>query len=355
MEIQTPVAAPAATPPPAPSAPPTRGQAVADLIAKAESGLFGKPDDAGKPVEGAAAGQTDATPAATPPLPSTPQAPATEAVIAAEESASALIRLKIEIIDSKKELQAQRAAWMKEQADARTRTEAMERAYAEWERDPAGFAQSHGGKRSPMDLARDLYIESADIEKLPAEHQAGIKAERELMRLRRAQEKMAAELAQTQNEHRLAMYRSQLSAGMMSLDDKTPLVRSLAASNPQLLLHQLESLAGDIAVKRPDLGPQSTLQLALILEPQIAEQLEATHTQFADFFKRKYGAAPPPSVAAAAAAAAPAKHAAPAAPVPSKAEAGITRDMTSVTPARSGKLSVSERIEMAAKALDGRA
>src|SRR5215831_5674161 len=326
-------AAPAATPTPTPT--PTRSHVVSSLIDAAAKSF--------QPVEGAAAPASAATPEQAPPLPSTPNAPATEAALAAEDTASALIRQKNQLADARKALDVERSKWRQEQAEHTARIQAMEKAFQDFEADPAAFAKAHGTKRSLFDLARDLYIEDAQIDKLPPEQAAPIKAERELMRLRREQEKMMAELQRTQMEQRLSMYRGQLSAGLSSLGDSTPLVKALAATNPGMVVAQMEHIAGELALKRPELGPQTAGQLAQILEPQLHKQLEDTSEQFKFFFEKKFKAVPPANPAAAAV---------------SKTQAAapsLSKDLTPATPARSGKLSLEERIALAARALDGQA
>jgi hypothetical protein len=298
---------------------------------------------------------TDAAPAASdatserPALPSTPEAPATEAVLAKEESASTIIRQRNELADARKALDAERAHWRKEQAEHKARMEAMERAFSDFEADPAAFAKAKGGKRTLIDLARDLYIEDAEIDKLPPEQAAPLKAERELMRLRREQQKMHVELEATRQEHRLAMYRGQLSAGLAGLGDETPLVKALAATDPQMVVAQMERVAGELAQRRPDLGIQSAGQLATILEPQLLRQLEDTATRFKGFFEKKFTGGAPAAAPTSAAKAAP-KPDAKAPP-----EKTLSRDLQAATPARTGKLSASERMALAVKALEGQA
>jgi len=297
---------------------------------------------------------TDAAPAAPdatdarPALPSTPEAPATEAVLAKEESASTIIRQRNELADARKALDAERAHWRKEQAEHKTRMEAMERAFSDFEADPAAFAKAKGGKRTLIELARDLYIEDAEIDKLPPEQAAPLKAEREMMRMRREQQKMQAELEATRQEHRLAMYRGQLSAGLAGLGDETPLVKALAATDPQMVVAQMERVAGELAQCRPDLGIQSAGQLATLLEPQLLRQLEDTATRFKGFFEKKFTGASAP----AAKAAPKSESKAPEGKAPEKT---LSRDLQAATPARTGKLTASERMALAVKALEGQA
>src|SRR5262245_28079273 len=338
-ESIAPVPAAASPAPAAAPVPLSRAAAVQGMIDAAAKSFA--------PVEAAASAPDDATPSTPAPLPSTPDAPATQAALEATDSASALIRQKHELADARKALIAERAAWSKEQAEHKQRLAQMERAFQDFERDPAGFVKAGGGKRSLMEYARDLYIEDAEIDKLPPEQAAPLKAERELMRLRREQAKMQAELAQTNAEHRLALYRTQLSAGLSSLGDDTPLVRALAANDPQMVVAQMERMAMDLAVKRPDLGAQTSAQLAALLEPQLLKQLEDTSSRFKNYFERKFGT---PIAPAPAAAVPPTPAAAPKKP----AEPTLSRDLQASTPARSGALSLTERMAKAALALDGK-
>src|SRR5262252_4071526 len=299
-------------PTPAPAPTPTPETAVARMERAAQA--FSQPATDAAP---AAPDATDARPA----LPSTPEAPATEAVLAKEESASTIIRQRNELADARKALDAERAHWRKEQAEHKTRMEAM---------------------------ARDLYIEDAEIDKLPPEQAAPLKAEREMMRMRREQQKMQAELEATRQEHRLAMYRGQLSAGLAGLGDETPLVKALAATDPQMVVAQMERVAGELAQCRPDLGIQSAGQLATLLEPQLLRQLEDTATRFKGFFEKKFTGASAP-------AAKDAPKSESKAPEGKAPEKTLSRDLQAATPARTGKLTASERMALAVKALEGQA
>ena len=326
-------------------APPSRAATVAGLLAKAAD-AFTTPSsppatDATPTTPGSDTSPTSSA------LPSTPEAPATAAVLEREETASALIRQKHELATARKALEAERGKWRQEQAEQARRVEQMERAFAAFEADPVAFAKAHGGKRSLVDLARDLYIEDGEIDKLPPEQAAPLKAERELMRLRREQQKMQAELSATQQEQRLAVYRGQLAAGLAQVGEGTPLVRALAASDPQMVLAQMERMAGEIAVSRPELGVQSAAQLATLLEPHLAKQLEDTSTRFKDWFTKKFQVAAP--------VAAPTTEKKPAPPAAKvAADKTLSRDLTPATPARSGKLSLAERLALATSAFDGR-
>lgn len=318
--------------PSAPAGPPSR----AEIIARATEALTPPAPDAAP----ASSPATEAKPA----LPSTPEAPATEAVLAQEESRSALIRQRNELLDARKALDAERASWRKEQAQAKAQAEAMARALADFEADPAAFAKLRGdGKRSLMDLARDLYIEDAEIDKLPPEQAAPLKAERELMRMRREQTKMQAQIEASRQENRLALYRGQLAAGLSQLGDDTPLVKALAASDAGMVVTQLERVAGQLAQKRPELGLQTASQLASLLEPELAKQLEDTSTRFKDWFGKRFAQAAPAQQAVATGAA------------KKSEDKTLSRDLTSATPARSGKLTAGERLELAKRTLEGRA
>src|SRR5262249_4117115 len=259
----------------------------------------------------------------------TPEAPANDAVLEQHDTAAALIRQKNELADARKALDAQRAKWIQEQAEHKARVEAMERAFQDFERDPVAFAKARAGKRSLVDLARELYIADAELDKLPPEQAMQIRAERELHDLRRQQARMQSKLQAKQAEHRVAMYRSQLATGLAQLGDATPLVKTLAASDPQLVLQQLEAMAGELAVKRPELGAQTAAQLAIMLEPQLQHQLEETSKRFKTFFEKRFPGASPAS--AAAAAVIPASP-----PVIAKpslaAEPTLSRDLTPTTP-----------------------
>lgn len=336
MEPTTPGQAPAAVAPtPAqPATPPA--PTTADLIAAATKALSG-PETA----EAAPAPAEDPTSPAAPALPSTPEAPATAAALAESETHSTLIRQRNEIADARRAFEAERTKWKTEQAEHVARTAAMERAFAEFERDPAAFAKSRSTKRPLMEIARDLYLEDAELDKLPAEQAAPLRAQREMQQLRRQQAELQQQVQQAQVQQQLAVYRSQLTTGLGEVTEATPLVKELAAKQPARLVQLMESMALDLAVKMPGIGLQSAAQLAARLEPSLAAEM----SPFEGYYERKYKVAPAPAPVVAPAAA----------PRPVAAPPTVSPAVTRTTPASVKPMTDRERIAAATRAFEGQA
>ena len=293
-----------------------------------------------EPVAAAPASQEVATPAETPAQPAAPEgAPP-------EPTASQLIQRRNEIAAAKKALEAQQEKWRAEMPSMRDkiRAEVAAELRAAYDADPVAFSKAIESKRDLIEVARELYLAKADLSQLPPEQMAQIKAQQELQQLRRDQQRMQAEIQRATQEQQLMAYRGQLAAGLAQLGDATPLVRAAAASDPQSVLQQLEALAGQVAAQRPDLGLQSAVQLAQLLEPQLAEQLESTANRWKDFFQKKFGVAV--SVAAAPTPAAQA--------VTPVKDTSLSPALTSATPAKGKPRTMDEKMMLAIKAIEGR-
>lgn len=337
MPEVVPTAAPAEAPGSAPAAPARSSQQ--EILAAATRAFAGEPEP------------TAAEPApAPPPLPSTPDAPATAAVLAEQESASALIRQRNELADARKLLDAERAKWKQEQAEHTQRVSAMERAYAEFERDQAAWAKARGSKRPLAEIARDLYLEDAKIEELPPEQQAPLRMQREMLRQQRELEQIRAEVKRAQIEQGLAQYRAQLAAGLSGITEETPLIKELATKNPQRLMAWMEQVQGDLAAKAPEAGILTAAQLAARLEPTLAAELEP----YAGYWERKFKPVPPPApqVASQAGTGAGASPTGPGGPPPPPPPASA-QSVAASTPARLKPMTPAERIAAATRELEG--
>ena len=278
-DVTAAVAAPPTPAQAAPAAPPSRS----DLIAAAARAL-GSEDAA--PAEAAA----EEAPA----LPSTPEAPATTAVLAQEETASSLIRLKAELGEARARFEADRAKWTTEQRESQGRLAAMERAFAEFDRDPAAFARARAAGRPLNEIARDIYLDDVKLEDLPPEHRESTAMKREISALRREQERHKAEQANWQAQQNLAAYRASLTNGLREVGEQTPLVKELAAQSPQTALQLMENIAGGLAVSQPELGIQTAAQLAARLEATLLAELKPFESYYERKFKPAAPAAPAP-------------------------------------------------------------
>jgi hypothetical protein len=330
--------APAAAAPTAESAPARRS--ADDRIAAATKAFVGELEPA-KPEPAAAAVET-------PPLPSTPVAPATEAVLRAEETASAQIRARNELADARKAFDAERAAWASESKGRLERAAMIEQAFEALQRDPSVLIQAiKDGGRPVEEVLRDLYLEAADIDKLPAELQPQARDQRARREIERRQAQVEAELQRERqarsiaemNSH-LSAYRGELASGLAALGDSTPMFRELAQKRPDVAVNMLMDVAGRLALQAKQAGTQlgkpSAGQLADLVEREIAAELEP----FGGYYERKYK---PPAAAAAAAASAPAPPAA----------QTIAPSMTDVTPVRRKARNDDERIAAAIRAYSG--
>lgn len=349
---EIPAAAPAAgttsTPAPAAPAAPAARPKTADLIAAATKALGGEETVTEVKAE------TKAEPAK-PAMPSTPEAPNTAAVLEAQEreSASAQIRERNAIADARKALAADRARLDAEYGPKfqalQQENAKLQRLVAEIERDPAAFAKLKESGRSAEEIARDIYFETVDITKVPAEQQPAILAHRE----RKAQERRLAELEakyarseqqrqQAEIDSRIAGYRGEIAAGLSGLGEGTPLVKELAAKRPDVAVSLLLDLAGRLAVEQKQLGKQSAAQLAEIAEKALEAELEP----FAGYYERKYKpAAPAPEVKT--------PEVKAKTPEPDVAPRAISPAITDVTPVMRRPTTVEERLRAAERALAG--
>lgn len=339
-EITSAPATPAGNATPAPAAPvvaPTRPSAESRIAAATKAFTGEQP-----PPEPIAA---EGTP---PPLPSTPVAPATEAVLRAEETASAQIRARNELADARKAFDAERGAWSKENQARLDRAAMLEHAFAMLERDPAVLLQAikaKEGGRPVEEVLRDLYLEAADLEKLPAEMQAQARDQRARREIERRQAQIEAELQRERqsravaemNGH-LATYRGELASGLAGLGDGTPMLRELAQKRPDVAVSMLMDVAARMAVQAPQLGKQTAAQLAELVEREISAELEP----FGGFYERKYRPAPAPPPASA--------TPAPAVATPAPT---IAPTMTDVTPVRRKSRNDDERLAAAIRAYGG--
>lgn len=328
----SPAGAPAATATPAaPAARPS----TSDLVAAATKAL-----------EGAAAEPVAPVAPAAPVLPSTPEAPATAAVLEAQESASAQIRARNELADARKAFEAEKAAWQAQNKPKLERADNLERLLAEFERDPAALIKAKEGGRSADEIAKDLYLETVDVTKLPPEQQAAVLQHRELLALKRNQARLEARLVKEEQQRtqaevsrQIATYRGELATGLSAISDTTPLVKELVGKRPDLVVGMMMDVAGRLAVEQPTLGVQNAAQLAERIEQALAAEIEP----FTGYFERKFKpAAPPPVVAPPPPAASPAQEA--------RAISSSITDATSVT---RRPTTDNERIAAATRALSG--
>lgn len=332
-----PVAAPAASAPtpaqPAAVETPAARPSTQDLIAAATKAMTAPPaaEVAAEPVVEA------------PPLPATPESPATTAVLEAQESASALIRQRNELADARKNLQTEQAKWRAEQSEHAQRVGAMERAFAEFEADPAAFARARGTKRPLAEIARDLYLEEAKLDDLPEDQRTKLQAQRDMLRLTREHQQLRNEVQQAQVQQRLAQIRAGYAQGINEISAETPLVKHYAGKNPGQLVELLMSMAGDLAVKSPELGMQTVAQLAARLEPALANEM----IPWEAYYESKYKAAPAP------AAAPPPAAGAGGSPKPPPESPTLSPSLSTATPARSRPQTSQERIEAAVRAMSG--
>lgn len=278
------------------------------------------------------------------PLPSTPEAPATKAVLEAEESASRLIRHKNELADGRRALEAERAAWQAEQKQKLETAERAERLLAEFERDPAAYFEARKGGRTPEQIARDLYIETCDIDKLPPEQRAGVlhareqrRLEREIAKLRSEQERAQRETQGAEAQRALAAYRGQLAVGLAQITDSTPLIKELAAASPDTALSMLWQTANNLAEQ----GSKEILTAAQ-LAAHVEKALEQELAPWMSYYERKFKPAAPPV---------PEKKNAQ--PPPGIQSRGISAAVTDETPVRRRAVTEQERIAAATRALNG--
>ena len=246
----------------------------------------------GETAEAAKAAKAEAEEAGTPPPPEVkppepakPPDPKEEAAVARGLAALALREKQ------GKDAHIARLAELKKREDAIAAREAKvaagEKSHEAFLLDPVGTLKAMGIEKGFADIAKALWYEELgeDAPKEAKENRGVAELRRQMMDMRRQMEAQtrAAEQARVEAEQRASIeaYKAKLASDLPSLPESCKYVKKLASIRPERITQALMRAANAYAEEDPYRAPPTTVELAEMLEKEIAPEYELLLSAFA--------------------------------------------------------------------------